>query len=322
MTDPHTRYSWQLLRAGAFKLDGGSMFGLVPRVVWSKNVTPDDRGRITVQHNCLLLQRDGSGPGPARVLLETGSGDKLDPKSREIFQIGDDSIIKSLHAAGCDEAAIEAVLVTHLHFDHAGGLTRALRPGETPDWVGPGSAGESKVKLTFPNAKIYVQAREWDDARANRSVMTRTYFHDHIDPLEKHLALVDSPRPWPIGYTPDRDELPPSPVERRETQTAPGVTVFLVPGHTWGQQAMKFTDVKGRTVVFVPDVLPTALHNGAAYSLGYDVEPYTSMISRLWLLTEAARHDWVLVLDHEPAHPCFRVRANTKGWFDLVPEEI
>lgn len=298
------------------------MFGLVPRVVWSKFVTPDEKHRIPVQHNCLLLQRDGAGQGPARVLLETGSGDKLDAKSREIFQIGDESIIKSLHSVNCDEGSIGAVIVTHLHFDHAGGLTRALRPGETPDWVGPGSAGESKVKRTFPNAKVYVQSREWDDGRVNRSVMTRTYFADHIEPLQPQLVLVDSPRPWPMGYVPGRDELPMSPVWARETETAPGVSVFLVPGHTWGQQAMKFTDVKGRTVVFVPDVLPTAWHNGAAYSLGYDVEPYTSMVSRLWLLTEAARHDWVLVLDHEPGHPCFRVRTNAKGWFDLIPEEI
>ena len=179
MSDSQPRYSWQLLRAGAFRLDGGSMFGLVPRVVWSRGVTPDERGRIPVQHNCLLLE----GEGKSRVLLETGSGDKLDAKSREIFQIGDDSILKSLHAVGCDEATIQAVLVSHLHFDHAGGLTRALRPGESPDWVGPGSAGESRVKLTFPNARVYVQAREWDDARANRSVMTRTYFRDHIDPI-------------------------------------------------------------------------------------------------------------------------------------------
>lgn len=321
---PDTRYSWQLLRAGAFKLDGGSMFGLVPRVVWSRFVTPDEKHRIPVQHNCLLLTRQDSGPAaaPKTILLESGSGDKLDPKSRDIFQIGDESILTALHSINCDESSIDAAIVSHLHFDHAGGLTRALRPGETPDWTGPGSAGESKVKRTFPNAKIFVQQREWADARANRSVMTRTYFPDHIEPLQPQLVLVDSPRPWPIGYVPGRDELPAIPVAARETETAPGVTVFLVPGHTWGQQAMKFTDVKGRTIVFVPDVLPTALHNGAAYSLGYDVEPYTSMISRLWLLTEAARHDWVLVLDHEPGHPCFRVRTNTKGWFDLIPEPI
>jgi hypothetical protein len=79
---------------------------------------------------------------------------------------------------------------------------------------------------------------------------------------------------------------------------------------------------QGRTIVFTPDVMPTAWHLGAAYSLGYDVEPYTSMISRGWFLAEAARRDWMLCLDHEPGNPFFRVRANDKGWFDLVPDAL
>src|SRR5690348_9701687 len=101
-----TTYSWRLLRAGQFKLDGGSMFGLVPRVVWSRAVTPDERGRIAVQHNCLLLERSGEAkpagaapapqapalPSPKLILIETGSGDKLDPKSRDIFGLEDRSI--------------------------------------------------------------------------------------------------------------------------------------------------------------------------------------------------------------------------------------
>jgi hypothetical protein len=112
-----------------------------------------------------------------------------------------------------------------------------------------------------------------------------------------------------------------APVALRETPIAPGISVFLTPGHNWGQQAVKFTDTAGRTVVFTPDVMPTVNHVGAAYSLGYDVEPYTSMVTRRWLLEEAARGDWLLVLDHEPGNPCVRVRENGKGWFELVPEE-
>ena len=101
----------------------------------------------------------------------------------------------------------------------------------------------------------------------------------------------------------------------------PGVSVFVVPGHTWGQQAIKFTDTKGRTVVFTPDVLPTAWHLGAAYSLAYDVEPYTSMVSKRWFLNAAADENWLLVLDHEPGNPCRRVKRNDKGWFDLVEDQ-
>lgn len=319
------RYRWQLLRAGTFKLDGGSMFGLVPRVVWSKTVPTDDKGRIQVQHNCLLLEPvgtplSGQPAAPRRALIETGSGDKLDPKSREIFDLEDRSILDALAEAECPPEDIELVTVSHLHFDHAGGLTRLPRPGETPDWTGPGSSGVHGVKRSFPKATIHVQRREWEDALANRSVMTRTYFRDHLEPVAAQLVLHDSPRPFVTGTTPQKDELPSIPVDYRETQIAPGIGVFLVPGHTWGQQATKFEDDRGNTVVFVPDVMPTVNHLGAAYNLGYDVEPYTSMITRHWLLEEAAQRDWLLVLDHEPGDPCVRVRPNARGWYDLLPE--
>lgn len=319
-----TRYSWRLLRAGRFRLDGGSMFGLVPRVVWSRSVTPDDRGRIEVQHNCLLLERSGPGPGPKLILIETGSGDKLDAKSRDIFALENRSIVDALHEADCRPEDIGAVVVSHLHFDHAGGLTRLARPGEKPDAIAQGSSGqEHGVRLTFPSAAIYAQSREWDDALANRSVMTRTYFRDHLEPIRDRLEPVDSPPPFAPGAIVERDETPGVPLAARETEIAggAGISVFLVPGHTWGQQAITFTDVHGRVVVFTPDVMPTVNHIGAAYSLGYDVEPYTSMVSRRWFLDEAARGNWLLVLDHEPGNPCQRVRPNGKGWFELVGEE-
>lgn len=322
-------YRWTLLRAGEFRLDGGSMFGLIPRTVWSKSVPTDDRGRITVQHNCLLLERVQDAPAgsfsPRLVLIEAGTGDKLDDRSRDIFAMQPRSILDALHEVDCRPEDIDAVAVSHLHFDHAGGLTRLARPGEKPDWTGQascfsGSRGDHGVKLTFPNAPIFVQSREWDDARANRSVMTRTYFPDHLDPIAAHIRAVDSPRPFVTGSTPDRDELPRISIDLRLTPIAPGIHVLLTPGHTWGQQAVLFTDHRNRTIVFTPDVLPTAAHNGSAYSLAYDVEPYTSMVTRHWLLSEAADRGWCLLLDHEPGHPLRRVVRNTKGWFDL-PEE-
>jgi glyoxylase-like metal-dependent hydrolase (beta-lactamase superfamily II) len=328
-------YSWRLLRAGSFRLDGGSMFGLIPRVVWSRAVPPDERGRIPVQHNCLLLEAQGAqavGPdgkaGPKFVLIEAGTGDKLDEKSREIFSLERRSIGDALDEIGRRPEEIGAVVTSHLHFDHSGGLTRLCRPGETPDWFGPasstaGSRPDHGVKLTFPNATVYTQQREWSDALANKSVMTRTYFKDHLEPIRGRVKLVDSPRPFPSGYVPGREELPLTPVENRATALpgVPGVSVFLAPGHTWGQQAVMFRDAGGRTVVFTPDVMPTVHHVGAAYSLGYDVEPYTSMITRRWFLEAAAEHDWLLVLDHEPGNPCQRVKRNDKGWYDLVAEK-
>lgn len=316
-----TRYDWKLLRAGSFRLDGGSMFGLIPRTVWSRSVPTDDKGRITVQHNCLALTRPGTDKV---VLIETGTGDKLDPASRDLFAMEDRSVLTALREANLNPANVSDVLVSHLHFDHAGGLTRMCQPGESPDWKGPasGMAGKREdhgVKLSFPNAKLHVQRREWDDAVAGRSVMTRTYFIDHLEPMRDRVHFLEAPSPFERWRTPDRDERPKLTLEQRMVEAADGIFTFLVPGHTWGQQAVLFQDTSGRTVVFVPDCLPTAAHVGATYSLAYDVEPYTSMLTRQWLLEAAAERNWLLVLDHEPGNPCFTVAPNGKGWWNLQP---
>lgn len=303
------------------------MFGLIPRAVWSRQVEADDRGRILVQHNCLLLERSGSaGDDPKIMLIEVGTGEKMDAKSCDIFGLEKRWLLDALHEVDCRPEDVGAVVVTHLHFDHAGALTRLCRPGEAADWqaskgLGPVETGEP-VKVTFPNAAVYTQRREWEDALANRSVMTRTYFRDHLDPIRGHIRTVDSPPPFPPGVVPDRDALPVRTLEDRETEILPGVFVFRVPGHTWGQQAVRFTDAQGRIVVFTPDVMPTAAHVGAAYNLAYDVEPYTSMLSRRWFLGEAAKRGWLLVLDHEPGpQPCRFVREDGRGWYVLDPAE-
>ncbi len=359
----HATYRWTHLRAGRLLLDGGSMFGVVPRVVWTRAIVADDKNRIELAHNCLLLERtvpksvpevaanaeserdndpsteqaapiSARVPVPQKIIIETGTGDKLDDKMVSIFGLDGTTVESALIDAGHTPAHIDMVVVTHLHFDHAGGLTRRCRTGEKPDWSADESTpvasptAAAAVKLTFPNATIHTQLREWNDAIANTSVMTLTYYRDHLDPLliplvdgRERLIRHDSPRPFHTGYSPKRGELPKVPISYRETEIAPGLTVFLAPGHTWGQQAVKFTDEKNRTIVFVPDVMPSVYHLGAAYSLAYDVEPYTSMITRHWLLEEAVRNDWLLFLDHEPGNPLQRVSRSKKGWYDLTPVE-
>jgi len=315
------------------------MFGVIPRTLWSRVMEPDERNRVEVAHNCLLLERlddpEGSGsagvaPVPRKVLIETGSGDKLGQKMREIFGLDGPSVVEALAHAGHEAGSIEAVVLSHLHFDHAGGLTRRVRAGEEADWVagaGESSGDESGVKLSFPNARVYVQEREWADAIANDAVMTRTYYRDHLEPLKipmrdgsRRLVCVDSPEPFPPGLIPHRTEMPGTAVSERMTEIMPGIFVFRVPGHTWGQQAVLFHDEHHRPVVFTPDLMPTVHHVGAAYSLGYDVEPYTSMVTKRWFLEEAAQSDWVLALDHEPGDPLVRVerdRSGGGGWFTL-----
>lgn len=302
------RYHWQALRAGPLKLDGGGMFGLIPRVVWSKLITPDDRHRITLSHNCLLLTRTDERGKVHRILIETGSGDKLDAKMRDIFGITDYTIVEALRDAGCVCEQIDHVIVSHLHFDHAGGLTRKNR-------VGPG------VELTFPNARIIVQKQEWHDALANNSVMTRTYYRDHLDPIRDRLEFIESPSPFGAGSHPDKTATPKLSVSNRMTRVLPGIHAFLVPGHTWGQQSIAFTDEQDRTIVFTPDLIPTIHHVGEAYNLAYDVEPYTSTLTRRWFLKEAMKNDWILYLDHEPGNPLARVQSDGRDWYKLVPVE-
>lgn len=290
-------------------LDAGGMFGIIPRVVWERSVPTDDKHRVELSHNCLLLEGGGR-----KVVIETGTGDKLDEKMSKIFGLDGVTIETALRDDGTDPADIDDVIVSHLHFDHAGGLTRRVREGETPDWSENGQA----VMRTFPKASVHAQRREWNDALANRSVMTRTYFRDHLAPIADQLALAEAPPPFEPGSVVDRDATPMVPLAEREVEVLPGIFVFNVPGHTWGQQAVRFTDDEGRTVVFSSDLIPTRWHAGAAYSLAYDVEPYTSMVSKRWFLEEAAERDWLLVLDHEPRDPLVRARPDGKGWYELI----
>ncbi len=332
------QYKWTILRAGQFLLDGGGMFGVIPKVIWERTIECDDKNRIKLMHNCILLESVEADPitgKPHRYLIEAGTGDKLSEKMSTIFGLDGTTVESEVIAAGVDVNDIEATIVSHLHFDHAGGLTRKAREGETADWEatkpGAASGDSSEIKFTFPNAEMIVQRREWVDARNDDSVMTKTYYRDHILPFEDdklpladgkaRLRLVDSKRAFPLNRKPSRGDMPKAPIEERMSEVLPGINVFLVPGHTWGQQAVQFTDDQGRTIVFTPDVMPTHHHIGQAYSLSYDVEPYSSMITKEWFLKEATERDWVLVLDHEPSeNPCYRVRSDDSGWYTLVEE--
>jgi glyoxylase-like metal-dependent hydrolase (beta-lactamase superfamily II) len=312
MPDPIS-YPWKLLRAGPLKLDGGGMFGVIPRVVWSKLLPPDEVNRVTLSHNCLLLD----APDGSNILIESGTGDKLDAKMRNIFGLTDRTIREAVSEVSSVEK-VRHVIVSHLHFDHAGGLTRRARDGERADWTDP-STGLGVVR-TFGDAEIVVQRREWQDALANNSVMTRTYYRDHLEPIRQQVRTVDSPLPFAPAESPSRAQPPETPLSERLTEVLPGISVFLVPGHTWGQQAVLFSDDRGRRIVFTPDLMPTVHHVGAAYSLSYDVEPYTSMLTRRWFLQEAANNDWLLALDHEPSNPLQRVRRDDRGWYKLIAE--
>ncbi len=274
-----THWNWRILQAGTFKLDGGSMFGIIPKAMWSKAMSPDTDNRITLQTNCLLLEGEGR-----RVLIETGYGDKFDDKHKAMFCLEDRSIVDALQDEDIDPHSITDVILTHLHFDHAGGLSRVAPKNADP-------------QSSFPHADVYVQRKEWDDANANRSTMSRTYSQEHFSSIANKLKLVNG-----------------------AAEILPGIQVIPVPGHTWGQQAILFHDSTG-PVLFPGDVMPTVHHAGLPYNMAYDVEPYTNMQTKSRLFEQASAENWRWVIDHEPDTPVVTVHPHPKrvGAFTLSP---
>ncbi len=261
--------TWRILRAGGFRLDGGGMFGLIPRTMWSRWLPPDADNRIALSMNCVLIERAGEGGGGRvrRTLVECGAGAKWTDKEQAIYEFeraadgGVRTVEHALAEIGVDPASIDDVVVTHLHFDHAGGLTRLAADG-TPEPV-------------FPRARIHVQRQEWNDALANRSTMTRTYLRTHLDPIA------------------DRVEL-----HQGEAEVVAGVRVMPAAGHTWGHQVVVWRDAQG-TVCYPGDVMPTVFHAHLSASLGYDMLPYQTMLTKRALLEQADAERWRLVLDHQ-----------------------
>lgn len=268
-----------LISGGGLRLDGGAMFGIIPKVLWARRAPPDDDNRIQLACNCLLVEWDGAGA--RRAIVETGHGEKYGEKERRIFAIDVAHwLLPSLLSAGVEPDSVDDVFVTHLHFDHAGGLTRA---------------GESGALPTFPRARVHVQRREFEDARANFGVMTQTYREENFAPLDAAGAWV---------------------LHDGEARPLPGVRLIPSPGHTRGHQSV-LIEGRERSLLFGGDVMPTRNHLGRAYNMAYDVLPLDNMDTKRRLLQDAARHGWLWVIDHEPLSPLAEVRADGDA-FSLV----
>jgi glyoxylase-like metal-dependent hydrolase (beta-lactamase superfamily II) len=248
------------IETGFLGLDGGSMFGSVPKPLWSRLQAPDDRNRIRLAMRCLLLEGYGR-----RVLVDDGIGDKFPPKLADIYAVDqrEHSLERSLAAHAVNPSDITDVLLTHLHFDHAGGSTK--REGE-------------RLVPRLPRARYYVQRRNLENARHPNPRERASYLPENFEPLIEAdvLTLWDGPgTPWP------------------------GIETLLADGHTRGQQLVRVSGPEG-ALYFATDMIPTASHIRIPYVMGYDVAAIETMTEKRALLERAiAENAWVC-LEHDP----------------------
>jgi len=267
------------LESGIVRLDGGAMFGVVPKPLWEKRIPADARNRIPLALRCLLVETPDE-----LVLVETGLGGKEDEKFMSIYGVENDSAAghpDRLHdataAAGFSAGDVTVVVNTHLHFDHSGGNTYRDADG--------------RVRLSFPNARYFVQAGEWEWAHLRNERTQASYLPDNFRPVMEagRLQLLQG-----------------------EAEVVPGISVLRTPGHCPHHQSVVVRSA-GETACFLADVMPTFAHLPLPWIMGYDVEPLVTLESKRALLPKAVEEEWLLVSTHDPVVPWGFARQDGKG---------
>lgn len=247
-----------------FRLDGGAMFGVVPRALWSRVCPPDEQNRIRMNMNCLFIDT-----GSERILIESGIGDKWSPKHKEMYGINRQRVLpESLQAiAGVAVEDLSIVINTHLHFDHAGGNTSVN--------------GDGKAAPTFPNARYLVSKAELDHAQAPSERDRASYFPENWQPLidNGQLETIDA-----------------------DYQVVPGLKMETHPGHNRSMQCWRLQS-QGQTMFGFADLVPMKAHVSYAWIMGYDLFPVETLEAKKKLLPQAARENWACLFYHEPDEP-------------------
>lgn len=265
---------------GRFALDGGAMFGVVPKPLWERKFPADERNRIDQALRCLLIRT-----GDRVILVDTGIGEKWPEKERDIYRLegSDDGLDRALAALGVERGAITDVILTHLHFDHAGGATRVEGGREVP---------------AFPRATYHLQRRNWEWAHSPTERDTGSYRPENFRALERagHLHLVDG-----------------------EHELFPGVSVLPSDGHTVGMQMVRVADGE-QWLVYCADLIPTSAHLKPAWIMSYDLQPLVVMEEKKMLIAEAIEEGGILFFEHDPGMQACRVREEAGQV--VVAEEV
>jgi len=273
------RFRMHAIQAGGQLLDGGAMFGIVPKPLWERRIAPDARNRIQLGMRCLLIEHE-TGP----ILIDTGAGNKEDPKFYDIYGVenagtpGPTCLEDGLRAVGVTPDDITLVINTHLHFDHAGGNT-------TRDAGGV-------IRPTFPNARYVVQEGEYRYATNTNERTAGSYFNHNFVPL-RDAGQFD----FVTG----------------EREIVAGIRVLPTPGHTPHHQSI-LIESGGERALFIADLAPTASHLPLAWIMGYDVEPLVTLETKRRVLTQAAAEEWLIVFEHDATTAWSPIVRDGKGF--------
>lgn len=269
------------INTGYFRLDGGAMFGVVPKSIWNKINPADDNNMCNWALRSLLIE-----DGDRLILIDTGMGDKQDAKFFGYYYLnGDDSLDKSLQQYGFTRDDITDVFMTHLHFDHCGGSI--VREGD-------------KLVPAFKKAVFWSNKDHWEWATKPNAREKASFLKENILPMQEsgRLKLV---------------EVTPGTINRLgETSFAPGISIRFVNGHT---EAMMLPQIqyKDRTVVYVADLLPSQGHIPLPYIMGYDMFPLTTLNEKTAFLQEAVENDYILFFEHDPVYECCTLKQTERG---------
>jgi glyoxylase-like metal-dependent hydrolase (beta-lactamase superfamily II) len=276
------------INTGFFKLDGGAMFGVVPKRMWSKIQQADANNLCSWAMRCLLIKDGGK-----LILVDNGIGNKQDAKFLGHYELhGEDSLDKSLAALGFHRDDITDVLLTHLHFDHCGGSI--VREGE-------------RLVPAFRNAVYWSHSRHWAWATEPNDREKASFLKENILPIQEsgQLRFVDEGRPVAAAMGATR-------LETISDIIIPGLSVRLSEGHTAAMMLPQLT-YKGKTLVFVADLLPSTGHFPLPYIMAYDMFPLTTLKEKKSFLQEAAEGGYVLFFEHDPVHECCIAESFEKG---------